>query len=123
MSVAVIHEFLSHQESQVINILEVSQRFINQMLQGVLDPEKQISLDLRGPNVYLPARQATACAISPPFLDPKIRFPALPSISLGPIAPLLALHDAHRGLDPGLGTKGYFHIGGWISYPLASAWK
>jgi two-component sensor histidine kinase len=63
MSVAVIHEFLSHQESQVINIREVSQRIINQMRQGVLDPEKQIHLDLRGPNVYLPARQATACAM------------------------------------------------------------
>lgn len=63
MSVAVIHEFLSHQESQVINIREVSQRIINQMRQGVLDPEKQIRLDLSGPNVYLPARQATACAM------------------------------------------------------------
>jgi two-component sensor histidine kinase len=63
MSVAVIHEFLSHQESQVINIREVGQRIINQMQQGVLDPEKQIRLDLRGPNVYLPARQATACAM------------------------------------------------------------
>ncbi len=63
MSVAVIHEFLSHQESQVINIREVSQRIINQMRQGVLDPEKQIRLDLHGPNVYLPARQATACAM------------------------------------------------------------
>lgn len=63
MSVAVIHEFLSYQESQVINIREVSQRIINQMRQGVLDPEKQIRLDLHGPNVYLPARQATACAM------------------------------------------------------------
>jgi len=63
LSVAVIHEFLSHQESQVINIREVSQRIINQMRQGVLDSEKQIRLDLRGPNVYLPTRQATACAM------------------------------------------------------------
>jgi two-component sensor histidine kinase len=63
MSVAVIHEFLSYQESQIINIREVSQRIINQMQQGVLDPEKRIRLDLCGPNVYLPARQATACAM------------------------------------------------------------
>ena len=63
LSVTVIHEFLSHQESQVINIREVSQRIINQMREGVLDPEKQIYLDLHGPNVYLPARQATACAM------------------------------------------------------------
>jgi two-component sensor histidine kinase len=63
MSVAVIHEFLSHQESQVINVREVGQRIINQMKQGVLDPQKQIHLELYGPNVYLPARQATACAM------------------------------------------------------------
>jgi two-component sensor histidine kinase/PAS domain-containing protein len=63
LSVAVIHEFLSHQESRVINIRDVSQRIINQMRQGVMDPRKHIRLELEGPNVYLPARQATACAL------------------------------------------------------------
>jgi two-component sensor histidine kinase/PAS domain-containing protein len=63
LSVAVIHEFLSHQESRVINVKDVSQRIINQMRRGVMDPEKHIRLKLEGPNVYLPARQATACAL------------------------------------------------------------
>ncbi len=63
LSVAVVHEFLSSQEARVINIREVSQRIINQMSQGVLDPDKPIRFDLRGPNLYLPAQQATACAL------------------------------------------------------------
>jgi two-component sensor histidine kinase len=63
MSVAVIHEFLAHQEARVINIRDVSQRIITQIREGVLDAEKGIRLDLRGPNVYLPTQPATVCAL------------------------------------------------------------
>jgi len=63
LSVAVIHEFLSEHEARVINIREVSQRIIQQTRQGILDTEKKIRLELVGPDVYLPAQQATACAL------------------------------------------------------------
>ncbi len=63
LSIAVIHEFLSEQDTRVINIRDVGQRIIQQMQTGVLDPERRISLELRGPNIYLPARQATSCAL------------------------------------------------------------
>jgi two-component sensor histidine kinase len=63
LSVAVIHEFLAHQEARVINIRDVSQRIINQVREGVLDREKGIRLDLRGPNIYLPTQPATVCAL------------------------------------------------------------
>jgi two-component sensor histidine kinase len=63
MSVAVIHEFLAHQEARVINIRDVSQRIITQIREGVLDEEKGIRLDLRGPNIYLPTQPATVCAL------------------------------------------------------------
>lgn len=63
LSIAVIHEFLSDQDTRVINIREVAQRIIQQMEQGVLDPERRISMKLSGPNVFLPARQATSCAL------------------------------------------------------------
>ncbi len=63
LSVAVVHEFLSTQEGRIINVREVSQRIISQMRQGVLDPNKPICFDLRGPNLYLAAQQATACAL------------------------------------------------------------
>jgi two-component sensor histidine kinase len=63
LSVAVIHEFLAHQDARVINIRDVSQRIINQIREGVLDHEKGIRMDLRGPNIYLPTQPATVCAL------------------------------------------------------------
>jgi two-component sensor histidine kinase len=63
LSIAVIHEFLSVQDTRAINIRDVAQRIIAQMQSGILDPERRIRLTLDGPNIYLPARQATSCAL------------------------------------------------------------
>lgn len=63
LSVAVIHEFLSSENSNIINIKDVCQRIITQFRQGVLNPEKEIRLELTGEAIYLPARQATACSL------------------------------------------------------------
>jgi two-component sensor histidine kinase len=63
LSVAVIHEFLAHQEARVINIRDVSLRIINQIREGILDLDRAIRLDLRGPNIYLPTQAATVCAL------------------------------------------------------------
>jgi two-component sensor histidine kinase len=63
LSVAVIHEFLAHQEARVINIRDVSQRIINQIQEGVLDRDRGIRLGLEGPNIYLPTQPATVCAL------------------------------------------------------------
>jgi two-component sensor histidine kinase len=64
LSMAVVHEYLSREEGQAINVREVTQRVIQQTKQGVLSPDKQIRIELsQGHNLYLPARQATACAL------------------------------------------------------------
>ena len=63
LSVAVIHEFLSNENSNIINIKEVSHRIIAQFEQSVLNPDKQIKLKLTGEMIHLPARQATACSL------------------------------------------------------------
>jgi two-component sensor histidine kinase/PAS domain-containing protein len=63
LSVAVIHEFLSAQDTRAINLRDVAQRIVHQMQAGLLDPNRQISFAVRGPNIYLPARQATSCAL------------------------------------------------------------
>jgi two-component sensor histidine kinase/PAS domain-containing protein len=63
LSVAVIHEFLAHQDARVINIRDVSQRIINQVRSGIMDSETQIRLHLKGPNVFLPTQQATVSAL------------------------------------------------------------
>jgi two-component system, sensor histidine kinase PdtaS len=63
LSIAVIHEFLSEQDSRAINIRDVAQRIVTQMQAGILDPSRHFSMQLSGPNIYLPARQATSCAL------------------------------------------------------------
>jgi two-component sensor histidine kinase len=63
VSVAVIHEFLSNQESTVINIKDVSHRILNLTRQELVSPDRNIRFELEGPPIYLPARQATACAL------------------------------------------------------------
>ena len=62
LSVAVIHEFLSLDESQSINIRDVCQRIVTQTRQ-VMAPGKQIEFSIEGPAIYLPSQQATATAL------------------------------------------------------------
>ncbi len=63
LSVAVIHEFLSSDSSNIINIKEISNRIISQLQQGILNPDKVIQMEAVGDSIRLPARQATACAL------------------------------------------------------------
>ena len=62
LSVAVIHEFLSLDESQSINVRDVCQRIVAQTRQ-VLVPGQMIDFSVEGPAIYLPSQQATACAL------------------------------------------------------------
>lgn len=63
LSIAVIHEFLSEQDSRIINVREVASRILSQLQAALLDPTRSIQMSLTGPNIYLPARQATSCAL------------------------------------------------------------
>ncbi|HEX2195174.1 MAG TPA: histidine kinase dimerization/phosphoacceptor domain -containing protein, partial [Candidatus Limnocylindria bacterium] len=63
LSIAVVHEFLSHEQDSVINIHEVCYRILTEVTQGILDPTKNISLTLEGRNYYLATQQATSCAL------------------------------------------------------------
>jgi two-component sensor histidine kinase len=64
MTVAVVHEFLSQDESSVINIQDVCKRIVQEFVNGTLNPMKQIDLKLEGEGQFLlPAQQATSCAL------------------------------------------------------------
>jgi two-component system, sensor histidine kinase PdtaS len=64
ISIAVVHEFLSHDETSVINIHEVSNRILAEVRNGVLDHSRPITLTLAGDRGFtLPAQQATSCAL------------------------------------------------------------
>lgn len=60
LSMSVIHEFLSQDEHQPINVREVCQRIVNQVSQVVTRPEQAIQIQVVGPNIRLPSEQATA---------------------------------------------------------------
>lgn len=63
LSMAVIHEFLSEHDSGFINIREICRRIMDQAREGMLTPDKCISMELYGPDIDLPSEQATACAL------------------------------------------------------------
>jgi len=63
LSVAVVHEFLSHDSTSVINLRDVAQRIVEQMSQSVMDPSKRIRFELNGPSIYLSSQQATTCTL------------------------------------------------------------
>jgi two-component sensor histidine kinase len=64
LSIAVVHEFLSKDEQSVINIHEVSNRILDEVTHGTLNPEKKVELRLEGARQFLlPAQQATSCAL------------------------------------------------------------
>ncbi len=62
LSVAVIHEFLSLDENQSINVRDVCQRIVGQTRQ-LMTPGQQVEFNIDGPAIYLPSAQATATAL------------------------------------------------------------
>ncbi len=64
ISIAVVHEFLSHEETSAINIHEVANRIVAEVRTGVMDPSHPLALSVEGlRNFTLPAQQATSCAL------------------------------------------------------------
>lgn len=52
-SVATVHEFLSQDEENIIDIQVVCKRIVEEFIQGTLDPMKQIDLRLEGDGQFL----------------------------------------------------------------------
>jgi len=63
LSIAIVHEFLAHQESNDVNMREVAHQIISEVTRSVLDPEKRVHFTLEAEEVHLPTQQATSCAL------------------------------------------------------------
>lgn len=63
LSMSVIHEFLSQDEHRPINLRDVCQRIGNQVAQVSIKPEQEVEIHVLGPNIRLPASQATPAAL------------------------------------------------------------
>ena len=63
LSISVIHEFLSNESADIINVKEVSHKIVDQLRQGVLNPDQDIKFKITGDSISIPPRQATACSL------------------------------------------------------------
>lgn len=63
LSMSVIHEFLSQDEHRPISLRDVCQRIAGQVIQVSSTPEQEIGIQVGGPNIRLPASQATPAAM------------------------------------------------------------
>ncbi len=63
LSMSVIHEFLSHDEHNPINVRDVCQRIAGQVVEVSRSPAQQIDVRVQGPTIRLPASQATPIAL------------------------------------------------------------
>jgi two-component sensor histidine kinase len=63
LSIAYVHDFLAHQESNEVDMREVAQQIISEVKQGILDPAKRVRITLDSPRICLSNRQATSCAL------------------------------------------------------------
>ncbi len=63
LSMAVIHEFLSTDEHRPINVKDVCQRIASQVAQVSGSPDQEVSVQVTGSNIRLPASQATPVAM------------------------------------------------------------
>ena len=64
LSVAVVHEFLSRGDTSDIHIREVCNRIAGEVATGMIDPKKNVRIEVEGGNFALPAQQATSCALA-----------------------------------------------------------
>ena len=58
-----IHEYLGQDEHRPINIRDVCHRIVGQAREVTLNPGQQVDIAMEGPNIRLPASQATASAL------------------------------------------------------------
>lgn len=63
LSMSVIHEFLSQDEHRAINVRDVCSRVVAQVKQVAASPDQAVEIKISGPNIRLPAGQATPTAL------------------------------------------------------------
>lgn len=63
LSIAVVHEFLSQQDSESINIREVTKNILDLVIQNMLEPGFNIQTVLNGKDIILPSERAVSVAL------------------------------------------------------------
>lgn len=64
LSISVVHEFLSQQDQESIDVAEVAKNILDLIIQNMLEPDFNIQTVFTGPTVILPSEQATSLALA-----------------------------------------------------------
>ena len=62
-SIAAVHELLSVEQLRLTNITELAQQVCDISLRHLVRPDQRVSVQIDGPAIYLPSKQATALAL------------------------------------------------------------
>ncbi|MDF2570344.1 MAG: pdtaS, partial [Sporomusa sp.] len=63
LSISVVHEFLSQQDREFIDVAEVTKNILDLVIQNMLEPDFNIQTVLNGQTVILPSEQASSLAL------------------------------------------------------------
>lgn len=63
MSISVVHEFLSQQDAEYIDIMKVTRNILDQVIQNMLEPGFNIQTVQTGEQIILPSEQAASLAL------------------------------------------------------------
>lgn len=63
LSISVVHEFLSQQDAEFINVAEVSRNILDMVSQNMLEPEFNLQAVFKGETIILPSDEASSLAL------------------------------------------------------------
>ncbi len=63
LSISVVHEFLSQQDAEHIDVVEVTRNILELVAQNMVDPEFVLETKFTGPDIILPSHQASNLAL------------------------------------------------------------
>lgn len=63
LSISVVHEFLSQQDAEIIDVAEVARNILETVSQNMLEPDFDLHTELQGNTVILPSEQASSLAL------------------------------------------------------------
>lgn len=63
LSISVVHEFLSQQDAEFINVAEVARNILDMVSQNMLEPDFNLQVIFKGETIILPSEQASSLAL------------------------------------------------------------
>ena len=63
LSISVVHEFLSQQDAEIIDVVEVAKNILDLVMQNMLEPGFVLKTKFKGETIILPSEQASSLAL------------------------------------------------------------